>query len=723
MRSTFSRLIPIILIVAFSMCHALQAQTIRLMEFPSSYQLFPRGDDNNVVVHARGEIEDPTQTDTLIFEVKREGQTVHQLGRPLSAYSPENRFDFRFTLPAELANYSFELRQNGIGFSEQLAFADSVVAGDVFIVNGQSNANETSSEQVLNNSFCRTFGEGDQGWYLANHTYRPAFNTGVLGYAIQDYLVQDLNIPICLINGSVSGSWMAIQRPNLDNRADPESIYGRLLDRMERSGTRRHAKALFWFLGEAETDRGIHSYHYNWELLYNAWREDYPGIEKFYVYQIRPGCVSWNKTHAEIREAQRRLDSLDDVELISTNGRPGFDNCHYSFDGYRDIARNTADLVLKQIYDIEPTRRFIHSPNVTAAWYSSPAKDKITIKFDYPVEWPFPLDSSGARMRDYFLLDDQGAVADWGVAVDSMVYLNLRAPSDARELTYLPNAYYDESIFGRDSVIYHGPFLVNPDGIGALSFWRFPIAEYSPERPEFKQEITLKGGGSYCPGDSLDAIAPEGFKRYLWSQGGQGREFRTPGLNTVLGLAAFDSSGNYVVGRLPARLDTAPAPRLLYDTLLQRLNSNVIAADFTWFRNGVELEESRGLNAIFTADSGAYHVEVVYLNGCAAASDSMVINPPGKGTSVRLFDQADNQLQVFPNPASGFAQVLWQGHYLINVRLRIRDGYGRMILERRIERLQYLDIVDINVGTLAAGMYHIELQSGDYTNGALFIKL
>ena len=722
MRSKIFRLI-LMLFPAVFMLHALNAQTIRLTEFPSSYQLFPRGDDNNVVVHARGEIDDPTQSDTLLFEVKREGETVKLLGRPLSAYSPENRFDFRFTLPAELANYSFELRHNGIGFSKQLAYADSVVAGDVFIVNGQSNANETSTEQILNNPFCRTFGYQDQGWNLANHTYRPAFNTGVLGYAIQDYLVHDLNIPICLINGSVSGSWMAIQRPDPDDRGNPETIYGQLLDRMERSGTRRHAKALFWFLGEAETDRGIQSYHYNWDLLYNAWHVDYPGIEKFYVFQIRPGCVSWNKTHAEIREAQRRLDSLDDVELISTNGRPGFDNCHYSFDGYRNIARNSADLVLKQIYGIEPARRFIYSPNVEAAWYSSPANDKITIKFDGPVEWPFPLDSNGARLRDYFLLDDQNAVADWGVAVDSLVYLNLRAPSDAHELTYLPNAYYDEQLFGRDSVIYHGPFLVNPDGIGALSFWRFPIAAYSPERPEFTREFTLEGGGTYCPGDSLDARAPEGFKRYVWTHGGQGREFRTAGLNTVLGLAAYDSAGNYVVGRLPARLDTAPPPRPTYDSLVQRLNSNVIAADYFWFRNGTELETFRGLNAIFIADSGAYNVEVEYQNGCTARSDTIVITPPGKETSVSSAGHNGDGLNIFPNPVNDVSTILWQRAPLFNVRLRIFDSFGRMVHERRIARLQRNDRLDIDARAFGSGMYHLELQSGEYSGGALFVKL
>ncbi len=156
---------------------------------------------------------------------------------------------------------------------------------------------------------------------------------------------------------------------------------------------------------------------------------------------------------------------------MSTVGLREHDGCHYSFEGYNEMGEWISRLIERDFYGSTDTLD-ITPPNVQEAWYSTPERDEISIRFDSPVVWA--ADTLGASMEDYFFLDGDWGIVDSGyVDTDGYtVVLRLFIPSSASTITYLPNMTYHGS-----EEIYEGPWIRNPRGIGALSFFEFPLVE------------------------------------------------------------------------------------------------------------------------------------------------------------------------------------------------------------------------------------------------------
>jgi hypothetical protein len=73
---------------------------------------------------------------------------------------------------------------------------------------------------------------------------------------------------------------------------------------------------------------------------------------------------------------------------------------------------------------------------------------------------------------DYIYLDNDTSRTRTISTEGNKIVLHLRASSTASTVTYLPEINYHGT-----GVIYEGPWIVNSRGIGALSFWRFPITD------------------------------------------------------------------------------------------------------------------------------------------------------------------------------------------------------------------------------------------------------
>lgn len=154
---------------------------------------------------------------------------------------------------------------------------------------------------------------------------------------------------------------------------------------------------------------------------------------------------------------------------MSTVGVGLHDGCHYAVDGYRQMGRWISHLVARDFYGDTDTLD-IQPPNVQRIWYSTAGRDEIRIQFDSTVSWP--ADTLGISLKDYIYLDDVAGHVVEGHADGAdprVIVLTLDEPSSANEVTYLPNLYDD---LGRT---YEGPFIRGPRGVGALSFFEFPI--------------------------------------------------------------------------------------------------------------------------------------------------------------------------------------------------------------------------------------------------------
>jgi len=250
---------------------------------------------------------------------------------------------------------------------------------------------------------------------------------------------------------------------------DPNTLYGRLLWRAAKAGVQHEINAILWHQGESDTGANWLDYRESFARLLIAWREDF-AQQKVYVFQIHPGCGS--DFQSQLREVQRtQPEHFDNVEVMATVGLAGHDGCHYSIDGYCQMGRWISHLVAHDFYGESDTLD-IRAPNVQRIWLSSPAQDELRIQFDCAVSWP--ADTLGIALEDYIYLDGAaGAVVDGRVddRDPRTLVLTLDGPSNATRVTYLPNLTND---LGDN---YEGPFIRGRRGVGALTFFEFPIMD------------------------------------------------------------------------------------------------------------------------------------------------------------------------------------------------------------------------------------------------------
>src|SRR5699024_9604159 len=120
------------------------------------------------------------------------------------------------------------------------------------------------------------------------------------------------------------------QPNNIYDSATVTRTYNRLRHRALEAGIAESARAIFYYQGEAESDNeGTHADGF--ATLHADWQKDYPGLEHFYVVQVRPGC-GVSTDNAKLRDVQRRFaDVYPNTSVMATNGIQSHNGCHYGF--------------------------------------------------------------------------------------------------------------------------------------------------------------------------------------------------------------------------------------------------------------------------------------------------------------------------------------------------------------------------------------------------------
>ncbi len=352
--------------------------------------------------------------------------------------------------------------------------ADRVVAGDVYLFYGQSNALGYSgiNEYVpLRNVFLRYYVmyhyENKDGEWLVPSESIQWPGTGLFPLELERMLYQEHRYPIGVVVGAVGGADIAtLSNRNPANPTDIHTEYGKLLTMTSTSGLRDQIKYLVFRHGESDaTFQGFsEAYPQQFTKLFNYIKTDFPALKKVYNFQANL-LTDYNPKAGFLREFQRNVRNNSPlITNLSTVGTQGYDGLHYNTAGYRQTATELARVISKEIYGVG-TSPEIYSPNLKEAYWE---QNKLVLAFDDNMKMVYPKDTVVHdylwRMKDYIYINGKAGSVDSGYAVGNKIYLitNTRGT----KVSYLPPFYNSFSHFA----FYNGTHITNSLGMRAFSF-------------------------------------------------------------------------------------------------------------------------------------------------------------------------------------------------------------------------------------------------------------
>ena len=445
-------------------------------EKPVNHQFYARDDSNHGTLHYKGALEEPADSVFLkLYAGDKLLDTQHQ------KINADNKYALSTSLKAGLIAYRAEFGIKRGDVETILEKANDLVCGDVFIIQGQSNAEAWTDKRIVHpyrSPWLRSFGTPstnkdrarDAVWGNAlsfnggkNHHH---FQIGYWGVELGKLLIKKHKVPICVINGAQGGTRVDQHQRNEGDQTDVTTIYGRLLWRLQQAKLTHGVRAVLWHQGENDQGESGATGTYGWVNYQDyfirmtaAWKQDYPNINHYYIHQIWPGaCGSRSVENDRLREQQRQLpEQFSNMSIMSTLGiRPG-GGCHHPPEGYAAMARQLFPLVNKYNYGMEPNTS-VTAPNIQSVSYTSVRRDEIKLIFDQNVKW-----DEGIAERFYF---DDGSTELTAVGgTGRTITLKLTGPSTAKNLTYVRGGKWKQD----DAIIW------GANSIAALTFCEVPI--------------------------------------------------------------------------------------------------------------------------------------------------------------------------------------------------------------------------------------------------------
>ncbi len=337
----------------------------------------------------------------VYVELYKNNSLLETYSQELSFSNDQASFEINIEINSELSKYSVKTYAINNGEATIIKQAEDIVCGDVFIVQGQSNAEAPSyngSSSGYESDFIRVYANGNSSsssiinnnqWYYGQGDGNSGTNgnTGQWGLVLAKKLVDELNVPIAIFNGAHGGQPISFfQRPE-NYESSTNSNYGRLYYRLNKSGLNSFVRGVLWSQGEADSFSGglsTEQYKSEFENLVGFWQEDYPNIEQYYIFQTRDcDCGTSESGRIKIKEAQRQLAINNNISVMPTTGMTVHsDNCHYPFNnGYEKFGTRIFKPVLETIYGFNYSEE-INAPMVTDIQISSSNALKIIITTD-----------------------------------------------------------------------------------------------------------------------------------------------------------------------------------------------------------------------------------------------------------------------------------------------------------------------------------------------------
>ncbi|MEI8373081.1 MAG: DUF2341 domain-containing protein [Planctomycetota bacterium] len=450
-------------------------------EKPVNNQFYARDDKNEGTLVYNGTLPSPPAplgavAESVFLKVYADDKHIKTESQKPKA---DKSYAFSVKLKPGLIKYKVEFGTKSGNRKTVLNRVTNLVCGDAYLINGQSNALAVDwgpGEHTDTSEWIRSFGDnsGDinSGWGNAVRRQGGHWQIGCWGMDLARLLVESEKIPICIMNGAVGGTLIEKHQRNPENPLDRTSIYGRLLNRIEQARLIHGIRGAFWHQGECDQTNWGEAGGYGWETyeqyfldMTAAWKQDFPNIQHYYVFQIWPNSCSigGNRHSDKLRDVQRLLPRhFSNMSIMSTLGIKPEGGCHFPPAGYAELARQLLPVVEQYNYGKVPGK-IVTAPDLKNAYYTNSKRDEITLEFDQPMVWNDSLKS------EFYLDGEKEGIVESTVS-GSMVRLKLAATATAKTITYLVDRKWDSK-----------NLLYGQNGIAALTFFEVPISPVKPD--------------------------------------------------------------------------------------------------------------------------------------------------------------------------------------------------------------------------------------------------
>jgi hypothetical protein len=443
-------------------------------EKPEDNQFFARDDKYEGTLYYNGTLDQPAES--VFLRLYADGKLIKSVSRKLGS---EKTYAFTVKLKPGLIKYKVEFGTKTGGTETIARTVNNLVCGDAYLIDGQSNAlaTDTGEESPRTTSdWIRSYrGPGDRHGPRVNLWCNPVWKardgeTAELGYwgmELAKRLVKSQQLPIFIINGAVGGTRIDQHQRNPADPEDLSTIYGRTLWRVRQARLSHGIRGILWHQGENDQGAAGPTGGYGWETYQQyfndmsaEWKEDYPNVQHYYIFQIWPDACSMGGREGSgdmLREMQRTLPRLySHMDIMSTLGIKPPGPCHYPLTGWAEFARLVQPLIERGNYG-NVFSSPITPPNLKQSCFTNARKDAIALEFDQPVIW-----NDGLETQIY-LDGARGNIAS-GTVAGNVVTLKLKRPCNARKITYLKEVAWSQE-----------RLIVGANGIAALTFCNVDI--------------------------------------------------------------------------------------------------------------------------------------------------------------------------------------------------------------------------------------------------------
>ena len=452
-------------------------------EQPEDGQFYARDGSGVGTLHYNGTLAE--RADTVFLKLFADDKLLQaEISEPSGG---GKSYAFSVKLKPGLIKYRVEFGTMTGSNETVLRRVGDLVCGDAFIIDGQSNALATDTGEKSppeTNEWIRSYGRPSQNPKdnQGNLWCYPVWKAqkgekaelGWWGMELAKRLVESQKMPVFLINAAVGGTRIDQHQRDAANPTDLTTIYGRMLWRVQQAKLTHGIRGILWHQGENDQGAdgptggfGWETYHQLFIEMAGAWKQDFPNVQHYYVYQIWPNSCSMGGRDGagdRLREQQRTLPQLfSNMSILSTLGVRPPGGCHFPLVGWAEFARMAQPLLERDHYG-KASAVPLTAPNLRRVAYTSPAQDTLALEFDQPVVW-------ADTLAGQFYLDGAKDKVASGSVAGNVLTLKLKEPGAAKQITYLK-----EIAWSQDTL------LLGANGLAALTFCEVPISNSKPAR-------------------------------------------------------------------------------------------------------------------------------------------------------------------------------------------------------------------------------------------------